>query len=91
MSEAKAVLIECIVNPDVHLGDGRVLKGPVREGTKTISPGEVAEVDAKLAAFLIDRGQVKETTRDATVFVEDTDQHAVEVAEEIAKARKAKG
>lgn len=91
MTEAKTVLIECIVNPDVHLGDGRVLKGPVKDGTITVSPGEVAEVDAKLAAFLIDRGQVKETTLEATVFVEDTEQHAVEVAEEIARQRKAKG
>lgn len=68
---AKTVRIECICNPDVHLGDGRRLKGPVREGTKTIKPGDVAEVTEELADFLIDRGQVKETKLDVTVFVED--------------------
>jgi hypothetical protein len=63
----KTVRIECIVNPDVHLGDGRVLQGPVREGTKTVRRGDVAEVDAEIAKFLIDRGQVHETKRDVTV------------------------
>mgnify|MGYP003577899904 CR=1 FL=1 len=58
-TEAKDVEIECIVNPDVHLGDGRVLKGPVKEGTKTIEAGERAFVDPETAKFLIDRGQVK--------------------------------
>jgi len=66
-AEAKPVRVECIVNPDVHLGDGRVLHGPVREGTKTVKPGDVAEVDAETAKFLIDRGQVHETKRDVTV------------------------
>ena len=73
MAEAtpKTVRIECIVNPDVHLGDGRVLQGPVREGTKTIRHGDVAEVDSATAKFLIDRGQVHETKRDVTVSAED--------------------
>lgn len=66
----KTVRIECIVNPDVHLGDGRVLKGPVREGTKTVTHGDVAEVEADLAHFLIERGQVHETKRDVTVHAE---------------------
>lgn len=70
-SSPKPVRIECLVNPDVHLGDGRVLKGPKKEGTKTIRHGDVAEVDAELAEFLIDRGQVKETKLDVTVFAED--------------------
>ena len=61
------VKVECIVNPDVHLGDGRVLKGPQKEGTMTIKTGDVAAVDAKLADFLIDRGQVKKTDLDVTV------------------------
>jgi len=68
---AKTVRIECICNPDVHLGDGRVLKGPKKDGTKTVKPGDVAEVDDEVAVFLIDRGQVKETKLDVTVFVED--------------------
>lgn len=61
------VKVECIVNPDVHLGDGRVLKGPVKEGTKTIKTGDVAAVDEETADFLIDRGQVKKTDLDVTV------------------------
>lgn len=88
MTIAKTVKIECTCNPDVHLGDGRVLKGPKREGTAVTVPGDVAEVDADLAKFLIDRGQVKETTRDVTVTFEGTTQHAVEVAEANLKARK---
>jgi hypothetical protein len=67
----KTVRIECIVNPDVHLGDGRRLMGPVREGTKTVQHGDVAEVDEQTAKFLIKRGQVQETKRDVTVFPED--------------------
>ena len=54
------VKVECIVNPDVHLGDGRVLKGPEKEG-------DVAEIDAGMAKFLIDRGQVKKSDLDVTV------------------------
>jgi hypothetical protein len=61
------VKVECIVNPDVHLGDGRVLKGPEKEGTKTIKAGDVAEVVAEMAKFLIDRGQVKKSDLDVTV------------------------
>lgn len=68
---AKTVRIECTVNPDVHLGDGRALKGPVREGTKTIKHGDVVEVDADTAKFLIDRGQVIESKRDVTVFASE--------------------
>jgi hypothetical protein len=67
MADAKPVRIECIVNPDVHLGDGRVLTGPVRQGTKTVQHGDVAEVDADTAEFLIERGQVQPTKRDVTV------------------------
>jgi hypothetical protein len=67
MADTKSVLIECIVSPDVHIGDGRVLKGPVKEGTCTVKAGDVAEVDPEIAALLIDRGQVKETKRDVTV------------------------
>jgi hypothetical protein len=67
MAEPKTVLIECIVSPDVHIGDGRVLKGPVREGTCTVKAGDVAEVDPEIAAILIDRGQVKETKRAITI------------------------
>lgn len=67
----KTVRIECIVNPDVHLGDGRALKGPVKDGTKTVKPGDVAEVDQALADFLIERGQVKETKLDVTVVLKD--------------------
>jgi hypothetical protein len=63
----KAIRIECIVNPDVHLGDGRVLKGPIKEGTKTIVHGDVAEVPADLGEFLVERGQVHATKRDVTV------------------------
>lgn len=66
----KPIRIECIVNPDVHLGDGRVLKGPKKEGTKTTKHGDVAEVDADLAEFLIERGQVTKTTRDVTVTLD---------------------
>lgn len=66
-TSTKPVNVECIVNPDVHLGDGRVLKGPVREGTKTIEKGDVAEVSGELAEFLIDRGQVAKTDREPTV------------------------
>lgn len=67
MTDAKLIKIECICTPDVHLGDGRVLNGPVKEGTKTIQSGDVAEVDAELAAFLIDRGQVQKTDKPVTV------------------------
>lgn len=67
MTDAKLIKIECICTPDVHLGDGRVLKGPVKEGTKTIQSGDVAEVDAELAAFLIKRGQVQKTDEPVTV------------------------
>lgn len=71
MADAKPVRIECIVNPDVHLGDGRILKGPVKDGTKTVRHGDVAEVDAALADFLLERGQVQTTTKDVTVFPVD--------------------
>ena len=70
MTEAKPIKIECVVNPDVHLGDGRVLKGPIKEGTKTTKAGDVAEVDAKLADFLIDRGQVQKTDKPVTVTLD---------------------
>lgn len=68
MTEAtKLIRIECTVNPDVHLGDGRALKGPKREGTKLVQHGDVAEVSADIAEFLIERGQVQKTTRPITV------------------------
>lgn len=67
MAEAKKIRIEAICNPDVHLGDGRVLQGPVKEGTKTIKPGDVAEVDSDIAKQLIDAGQVVESDKDVTV------------------------
>lgn len=63
----KTVRIECICNPDVHLGDGRRLIGPVRDGTKVTKHGDVAEVGADLAKLLIDNGQVQESKRDVTV------------------------
>lgn len=63
----KPVRVECIVNPDVHLGDGRVLRGPVKAGTKTVKPGDVAEVDSDLAKQLLDNGQCKKTDLDVTV------------------------
>lgn len=65
--EPKTARIECVVNPDVHLGDGRVLNGPVREGTKVVKHGDVAEVDSALADFLIERGQCVASKRDVTV------------------------
>lgn len=67
MTDIKSVRVECIVNPDVHLGDGRILRGPVREGTKTIKHGDVAEVSPDLAKLLIDNGQVHKTDREVTV------------------------
>ncbi|MFD1104586.1 hypothetical protein [Sphingobium olei] len=57
----KLVRIECVCNPDLHLGDGRRLIGPVREGTRVVQHGYVAEVDADLAGILIDNGQAKES------------------------------
>lgn len=83
----KLVRIECIVNPDVHLGDGRVLKGPVKEGTKTTKSGDVAEVDAALADMLVDNGQVKVSKSDITVLIEDTNEYKVEQAERLKAAR----
>lgn len=65
--KSKFVRIECIVLPDVHLGDGRRLLGPVKEGTKTVKHGDVAEVDETIALLLIDNGQAQESTRDVTV------------------------
>lgn len=67
MTVAKLVRIECTVNPDVHLGDGRRLLGPIKEGTKTIKRGDVAEVDKGLADFLIERGQAAVSTAEITV------------------------
>lgn len=68
MTEAtKPVRVECICNPDVHLGDGRRLLGPVKEGTKVVKHGDVAEVPADVALLLIDNGQVQESKRDITV------------------------
>lgn len=69
MTEAKSTLIrvECVCTPDVHLGDGRRLLGPVKEGTKTVKHGDVAEVDEDIAALLLENGQVIETKRDITV------------------------
>lgn len=63
----KPVRIECVCNPDVHLGDGRRLLGPVKEGTKTTKHGDVAEVPADIALMLIDNGQAIESKRDITV------------------------
>lgn len=63
----KPVRIECVCNPDVHLGDGRRLLGPVKEGTKTTKHGDVAEVSADIALMLIDNGQAIESKRDITV------------------------
>lgn len=63
----KLVRVECIVLPDVHLGDGRRLVGPVKEGTRTVNPGDVAEVDENIALLLIDNGQVQETSKEVTV------------------------
>lgn len=67
MTEAKLVRIECNCNPDVHLGDGRRLLGPVREGTKIVKHGDVAEVTAHLAEQLIESGQCLASKRDITV------------------------
>jgi hypothetical protein len=67
MTEAKTVRIECTCNPDVHLGDGRRLIGPVRDGTKIARHGDVAEVSADVALLLIDNGQAQETKRPVTV------------------------
>lgn len=69
MTDTKLVKIECTCNPDVHIGDGRVLKGPTKDGTKTVKHGDVTEVDAALADFLIERGQVQKTDKPVTVFV----------------------
>lgn len=63
----KPVRIECVCWPDVHLGDGRALKGPIKEGTKTKIHGDVAEVDPAIAELLLDNGQVQKSTRDVTV------------------------
>lgn len=63
----KPVRVECVCNPDVHLGDGRRLLGPIKEGTKTTKHGDVAEVSADIALMLIDNGQVIESKRDITV------------------------
>lgn len=67
MTEAKLVRIECNCNPDVHLGDGRRLRGPVRAGTKIVKHGDVAEVPADIADMLIDSGQAVATKREITV------------------------
>lgn len=69
MAEAatKLIRVECICNPDVHLGDGRRLVGPERDGTKIKVHGDVAEVDEDLATLLLTNGQVQETKRDVTV------------------------
>lgn len=64
---AKPIRVECVCNPDVHLGDGRRLLGPVKEGTKTVKHGDVAEVSADIALMLIDNGQVIESKRAVTV------------------------
>lgn len=64
---AKLVRIECNCNPDVHLGDGRRLLGPVREGTKIIKHGDVAEVESEIAQMLIDSGQCLPSKRPVTV------------------------
>ena len=89
MSVEKLVNIECICSPDVHLGDGRVLDGPQREGTKVVVPGQVSAVTRELADLLIDNGQVKETTREPTVFVEDTSEYKVAQVEAIIAKRRA--
>lgn len=65
----KKVRIECICNPDLHIGDGRILLGPVKEGTKTVVPGGVTEVDQAIADQLINDGQAIESKRDITVFL----------------------
>jgi hypothetical protein len=69
MTEQKQVRIECICNPDLHIGDGRILLGPVKNGTKTVVPGGVAEVDKDIADMLINDGQAIESKRDVTVFM----------------------
>lgn len=61
------VRIECVVNPDVHIGDGRILKGPIKSGTKTVTPGDVTEVSADVAALLIDNGQAQKTDKEITI------------------------
>lgn len=69
MTEAasKLVRVECSCNPDVHLGDGRRLLGPVRDGTKIVKHGDVADVDPDVAKLLLDNGQVQKSTREVTV------------------------
>jgi hypothetical protein len=67
MAEAKLIRVECTCSPDVHLGDGRRLLGPVKEGTKTVKHGDVAEVSEDIAVLLIDNGQAQESTKDITV------------------------
>lgn len=89
MASVNLVNIECICSPDVHLGDGRVLAGPQREGTKVITPGQVSAVSQELAMLLIDNGQAKETKREPTVFLEDTCEYKVKVAQDALATRRA--
>lgn len=87
--ETDTVNIECLCNPDVHIGDGRVLQGPQREGTVVVVPGQVTSVSREIADQLIARGQVRETDRPATVFIEDSAEFKVRLAEEAIRRRKA--
>lgn len=89
MTAEKLVNVECICNPDVHLGDGRVLTGPQREGTKVVVPGQVSAVTRELADLLLENGQVKETARESTVFVEDTSEYKVAQVEALIAKRRA--
>lgn len=90
MADTKLVRIECLCSPDVHIGDGRVLNGPQREGTKVVVPGQVTEVTREIADILLETGQVKETTREPTVFVEDTALYRVMQAEALIAANRAR-
>lgn len=79
MAAPTQVAVQCVCNPDVHLGDGRVLKGPVKEGTVVKTPGDVALVDPDLADFLVKRGQVVKVSSDSevTVTIEQTPDYRV--------------
>jgi hypothetical protein len=67
----KLVRIEGLVNPDVHVGDGRVLKGPERNGTRLVKRGDVTEVSQEIADILIGNGQAALSTANVTVFLPD--------------------
>lgn len=88
MASKPLVNVECLCNPDVHIGDGRVLEGPQKEGTRVVVPGQVTAVARDVADHLIANGQVRETDRKPTVFIEDTCEFKVRQTEAMTAARK---